>query len=381
VVNDGSGTPEEAARWVAYCNDPQSTEQGQRRATNGHQSPYNVKYWGIGNEVWGPWQIGTTSAKEYSGRLKRFTQAMKAIDPSIKIIAVGNNPLSDSLDDSAAKWNKEVLNDASEEIDFLSWHIYQPEQDSWKESYDPLSLFASVCAAPLDIDAIIQRVGKEIDNSKGSGRITQCIDEWNIWLPPGKQARSMHQVTYTMRDALYIAGVINVFFRNFKQVDIGNLAQLVNVLPLIQTNQTSATATAIYYPFELAAELEENVLAITTNSPMFNSQAIGVNVQFHTNVPYLDAVATQDEEGDSLTFLLTNRHPENRMNVNIQLPAGLVFSSIITKEIKAASPLSFNSFSHPYAVRIHSHDSISISGNNYQVKMSPASIMLIRLEK
>ena len=109
VVNDGSGTPEEAARWVAYCNSAQDTELGKRRADNGHADAYNVKYWGIGNEVWGPWQIGTTSANEYARRLKRFVETMKAVDPTIKIIAVGNNPLSDDPQDAAALWNKEVL--------------------------------------------------------------------------------------------------------------------------------------------------------------------------------------------------------------------------------------------------------------------------------
>ena len=109
VVNDGSGTPEEAARWVAYCNDPADTEQGARRAKNGHPHPYNVKYWGIGNEVWGPWQIGTTSAAEYSRRARRFITAMKAADPEIILIAVGNNPFTDDPDDPAAIWNKDVL--------------------------------------------------------------------------------------------------------------------------------------------------------------------------------------------------------------------------------------------------------------------------------
>ncbi len=68
VINDGSGSPEEAARWVAYCNDPATTEQGARRAANGHPEPYHVKLWGLGNEVWGEWQVGHTDAAGYVER-------------------------------------------------------------------------------------------------------------------------------------------------------------------------------------------------------------------------------------------------------------------------------------------------------------------------
>ena len=381
VVNDGSGTPEEAAAWVAYCNLPVDTEQGRRRASNGHPQPYNVKYWGIGNEVWGPWQIGTTSATEYVNRLKRFSQAMKAVDPSIKIVAVGNNPLSDDPQEPAALWNKEVLEGASFEFDLLSWHIYQPEQESWKETYEPFSLFASICAAPLDLEKIIHRVAKEIQESEGKGRITQCIDEWNIWLPPGEKAKSMHQVTFTLRDCLYVAAVINIFIRNFDKVDIANLAQLVNVLPLIQTNEIKAISTAIYFPFVLAAEMEEQVIKTNIVSPTFNSQELGANVQAHENIPYLDVSATQCKDGEAVSLLVINRHPEKRMSLEIDFSENVHYSSLIIKEIKSASPLSFNSFEHSNDVRIHSHQQRVKKDGKSQILLAPASVTLLKFEK
>jgi alpha-N-arabinofuranosidase len=382
VVNDGSGTPEEAARWVAYCNNsPKETEQGHRRALNGHEQPYNVKYWGVGNEVWGPWQIGSASAQEYVHRLSRFSQAMRTVDPTIKIIAVGNNPLSDDPADPATLWNKEVLENGSDDFDFLSCHIYQPEQESWKESYDPHSLFAAVCAAPVDFENIIKRVGAQIGSSKGKNRITQCIDEWNIWLPPGERAKSMHQVTFTMRDCLYVAGIINALYRNSALVDIANLAQLVNVLPLIKTTPTKAIATAIFFPFVLAAEMEENLLAIKVNSPAFESEGIGKNLLAHQNVPYLDATATQDKEGEAITVLIINRHPEDRMNLTITLSGNRHFSSMSRREISAISPLSFNSFEHPKEVRIHNRSSLSLKENKISFLLSPASVTLCKFTK
>ena len=109
VVNDGSGTPEEAARWVAYCNEPADGIEGRRRAANGCSEPYNVKIWGAGNEVWGRWQIGHTGPREYTDRLRKFVSAMRTIDSGIHIVAVGDKVHTDSPDDPGYIWNKTLL--------------------------------------------------------------------------------------------------------------------------------------------------------------------------------------------------------------------------------------------------------------------------------
>lgn len=373
VVNDGSGTPEEAARWVAYCNDSPETEQGKRRAANGHPQPYGVKYWGIGNEVWGPWQIGTTSAKEYARRLARFSTAMKKADPSIKLIAVGNNPLSDAADDPAAEWNQVVLKENGQDFDYLSWHIYQPDQMDWKESYDPLALHHAICAAPLDFEAIVKRVATEIEASGHKGKITQSIDEWNVWLPPREDASSMHQVTYTLRDALYVAGILNVMWRNCQDVGIANLAQLVNVLPLVKTNEKSAIATAIYYPFQLAAEMGSTILKTEQNSPSFDSPEISKNMLAHSDVPYLDAVAARKDD-HTLTLMVLNRHPENAMTLSLKLASQNHFKVTRFESVRASSALAYNDFAHPHQVGIKSQ---RVGG---ALKLSPSSVNYLEIE-
>jgi alpha-N-arabinofuranosidase len=281
AINDGSGSPEEAARWVEYCNSPVTSTQGKRRAKNGHPEPYNVKYWGVGNEVWAPWQIGTTSAKEYTLRLIRFIKAMEASDLDIKIIAVGNHPLTDDPTDPALLWNEEVLKHAGTMIDYLSWHIYQPEKNGWNEHPDPKELFRSICAAPIDIDSYIKKIEKQIERYSPNHRVLQALDEWNVWLPPLEGATSMHEVTFTMRDAIYVASTLAVLYRNNRAIEIANLAQLVNVLPLIKTNSNSAIATAIFYPFLLYGQMESNIIDVSINSPTFSSQPLGENISAH----------------------------------------------------------------------------------------------------
>ncbi len=378
VVNDGSGTPEEAARWVEYCNGDIETEQGKRRAANGHPQPYKVKYWGVGNEVWGPWQIGTASAEEYSRRLKRFTSAMKRIDPTIKIIAVGSTPLSDDPDNPATQWNKVILKNNGDEIDYLSWHIYQPDQADWKEIYDPLALHLAICAAPLDFETIIKRVAIQIEESGQKGNVSQSIDEWNVWLPPQSGSNSIHQVTFTMHDALYVAGILIVLLRNSRYVGIANLAQLVNVLPLIKTNDTKAIATSIYYPFILGAKMGSIIFSTTQESPVYDSKEISKNIQSHRSVPYLDAVATKKND-NTISLLVLNRHPENCMDLEIDIPGISLLKVLKYDTVRAYSPLSFNDFTHPQDVQIYSQK--PFESKNRIVKLSPASISYLEISQ
>ncbi|MCX6054464.1 MAG: hypothetical protein NTZ74_06045 [Chloroflexi bacterium] len=370
VVNDGSGSAEEAARWVSYCNDLQTTREGRHRAANGHAEPYHVKYWGIGNEVWGPWQIGTTGAGEYTNRLLRFISLMKSVDPSIKIIAVGRHPLSEDPDDPALLWNKEVLTRSGDKIDFLSWHIYQPEKDGWKEQIEANELFQSICAAPLDLLEFINRVEKQISQFSPNKKVMQALDEWNIWLPPVIEGSSMHNVTYTMRDALYTASSLAVFFRNSHTLGMANLAQMVNVLPLIETNSKKAIATAIFYPFVLFNKMESRVFESCYTTPTFSSLPLGENIKAHEKVPFLDLIITTNEDQSIITMLLINRSPERSMKVEFSLP-GIPTDAL---EIAANYPLSSNSFRHPGNIKIRTTKKPDSIDHAWRVVLKPASI-------
>lgn len=319
VVNDGSGTPDEAARWVAYCNDQPSTGMGRLRASYGHPDPYGVGLWGVGNEVWGQWQIGHTDARNYAQRLRRFATAMRQADPSIRIVAVGDGPHTDSPDNPARQWNDTVLREAGDLIDYLSFHIYQPNQEGWLESYDAEALHHTVCAAPLDVEAIVRRMAQHIAALDPSRHIWVALDEWNLWLAPPPGAATMHRVIYTQRDALYTAGMLNVFHRCCQSLTLANLAQLVNVLPLIVTDERRAYATAIYYPFLMYRQMENLVLSVRVEGPTFDSEALG-NIQAHRHVSYLDVTATRDEAGQRLVLGIINRHPTRPVETVIHLP-------------------------------------------------------------
>jgi len=377
VVNDGSGTPEEAARWVSYCNDPETTEQGKRRAANGHPEPYGVKYWGVGNEVWGVWQIGTTSASEYVKRMLRFIMAMKEADPSIILVAVGDIPLTADENDPAALWNKEVLSKAGDKFDYLSWHIYQPGADGWNDLSDPMEIYKTVCAAPIDIETYITRIEKEIADYSPNKKILQSLDEWNVWLSPPPDAGSMHQVIYTMRDAIYAASLLAACYRHANTLGMTNLAQLVNVLPLIYTNADTAIGTALFPPFILFNQMERRVVSSISQCPTFSNKAMGKNIYAHENVPGLDQLLTVSEDGKRLTLLLINRLPENRLEVSFSLD-GVPANSL---EVAASHPLDANTAAHPFKVKIQDGPKLKKNDGGWHLVMKPASIVMLEFER
>jgi len=115
-INGGSGTPEEAARWVQYCNGSADSPMGRRRAAAGHSAPYNVRHWEIGNELWGHWQFGWTTPAGYVDRYQRFHKAMCAADPTIRLYACGA-PVMDG-----SQWNRTLIHGAASTLTTITDH-------------------------------------------------------------------------------------------------------------------------------------------------------------------------------------------------------------------------------------------------------------------
>jgi alpha-N-arabinofuranosidase len=379
VVNDGSGTPQEAARWVEYCN-ATTGEQAARRAAHGHPEPYGVKIWGIGNEVWGKWQIGTTSAENYAARLREFALAMRAVDPTLRLVAVGNSVMSDSLDDPGRVWNETVLLATADLIDDLSFHLYQPDQEGWQESYDSARLHQTVCAAPLAAEKMIARMGAQLASLSPGKKIGVAFDEWNLWLAPEPQASSMHQITYTMRDALYCASMLNVFQRQCQVLSMANLAQLVNVLPLIVTDAGRAYATPMYWPFRMFTSMHSKALRTRVSAPCFDADDLGKNIPAQKNIPYLDMGATCTPDAKRLGLSLINRHPAREMHLKLRLSGFAHLRPVQAELLSAATPQTANSFEHPNAVAARKITLPVLRDGVMELRLPAGSLTVVALE-
>ncbi len=378
-VNDATGTPEEAARWVAYCNEDANGEQGQRRAANGHPEPYRVHLWGVGNEVWGDWQVGHTDADGYVERLRPIVEAMRAVDPTVKIVAVGDTVSADA-NPASLRWNETVLREAGDLINYLSFHLYQPSHNGWHTDNDPEALYHIVCAAPLSAEQDIQRLAEFIHLAAPGKGIKVALDEWNLWPAPPEDAVSKHGVQYTMRDALYAAGMLNVFQRQCKNLTLANLAQMVNVLPLIVTNQRQSYATPIYYPFEMYRHMEPVAMEVELDSPFYESQALG-NIEAMEKVPYIDVSATKSRSGSRVVLGIINRHPTRRVDLSVRLHGFDDLQPKIGWLLRHSDPLAENSFASPENVKAKEVDLRQIGKKSrFTLDLPPCCVAVVALE-
>jgi alpha-N-arabinofuranosidase len=380
VTNAGDGTPVEAARWVSYCNDPKDVREGLRRARNGHPSPYKVKLWGIGNALWDPRQIGHTNAASYSRRLLEFISTMQRVDRELEYVAVGNAVSSDALDDPGGLWNSTVLKSAGKYINFLSFHSYQPDSTGWREFYDPVELHHAVCAAPLDIEVTIQRMVRQIGLLCAGNRVKVALDEWNLVLPGAAGSRSVHDVVYTQRDALYIAGVFNVFHRNCNEIGLANLAQLVNVLPLVSTSADRAIPTAIYFPFWIYRQMEKFAVPSWVKVDSFDSSGLGETISARSGVPYLDVTVTRNQNHDRYVIALINRSPDRLMDAQLTLRHEKRLIPTQAWVMASDSIEAFNSFEAPERVRVCKDDLPGVRGETYSRRLPPASLTVWELK-
>ncbi len=324
-VEGRGATVEEAAAWVEYCNGPATSKYGAMRAANGHPAPFNVRLWEVGNEIWGNWVRGHSDAETYARNYNRYAKAMRAVDPSIKLIAVGDNDL---------KWNRTVLRAAGENIDYLAIHHYYGRGEMHG---DPLNLMAR----PLFLERFYREVEQLLRELSLEGRVKLAINEWGLDLPTERQ--------YSMESALYGARLMNVFERMGQVVEMSAVSDLVNGWPggIIQAGRHSVFVSSIYLVNQLYSEHRGDVrLASSVNSPTFNTSREG------TNISYLDAVVTRTADGKRIFIKAVNTSPTDSLSTTINLQGANPSARAELKTITAPSLTVSNDFSRPDAISI-----------------------------
>jgi alpha-N-arabinofuranosidase len=234
-LNMGTGTLEEALAWVEYCNSARNTYWAGRRRDNGRHQPYQVRYWGLGNEMYGDWQVGQMSAREYVREATRWARAIKMLDPGAKLVGCGETGWTE--------WDRVVIEGLAGLVDYHSIHIYTGSDDYWTNVLQPHQAERAIKAAAAMIDRTAYARGL-------ASKPRIAYDEWNVWY------RTMTvdlAERYQFDDALAVATYLNIFVRNCAQVRMANLAQMVNAIAPIVATPQGAAVQPIYYPFLLHA--------------------------------------------------------------------------------------------------------------------------------
>lgn len=349
-VEGRGATVDEAAAWVEYCNGPATSKYGAMRAANGHPAPFNVKFWEVGNEIWGNWVRGHSDAETYARNYNRYAQAMRAVDPSIKLIAVGDNDM---------KWNRTVLRAAGSNIDYLAIHHYYGRREIRN---DPLNLMAR----PLFFERFYRQVQQLLSELGFAGRIKLAINEWGLDLPTERQ--------YSMESALYGARLMNVFERSGEMVEMSAVSDLVNGWPggIIQAGRHAVFVSPVYLVNQLYNANRGDVrLASSVNSPTFNTAGEGANV------PMLDATVSRTADGKTIVIKAVNTSHTSSLLTTITVQGAMPAQRAELNALAAPSLTVANNFSQPDAVSIQKK--MIRSGNRFVVTLPKHSVSVIVL--
>ncbi len=219
AVNTGLGTVDEVAEQVAYCNGDASSEMGKWRAENGSQEPFNIKWWAVGNEMYGDWQLGHMPLEEYVKKHNKVAEAMWKQDKDIQLIGVGH----------AGEWSETMLKYCSDNMNLISEHIYCRENKDLRQH---------ILSIAEEIRKVSEQHRKYLEEIEGleEKNIKIAMDEWNYWY--GQYVYGELGVRYHLKDALGLAVGFHEYFRNSDLYFMANYAQTVNVIGAIKATPT-----------------------------------------------------------------------------------------------------------------------------------------------
>jgi alpha-L-arabinofuranosidase len=363
VVNCGDGDMREARDWVEYCNGTKNTTLANLRRKHGYEAPHNVKYWGIGNEVDGHWQIGYKTPEEYARAYLEYAKVMKWIDPSIKLIA---SAASHWRGGTVVERTQLLIEQASKFIDYLSihWYVGSPHHDF--ESY---MAEAELCEERLfAYEGLIRALCLQ-ENLKH--RIPIAVDEWNVWYrthPEFSEELNGLEEVYNLEDALMVASQMNSFIRHAYSVKMANLAQLVNAIAPIFTSKEGLVLQTIFYPFEIYSRTcGDTALDVFWKGDTFSGGG-------HTGLRILDVSATLDESKRQLSVYVVNRSRNHAAETTIALQSGCFTGAVQVYIVNGPDIKSENTFAAPNQVGVTQTQLMAKDSNTFTYAFEPHSV-------
>jgi len=361
-LNFGTGSAEDAAALLEYCNLAGGTKWSELRRSHGYAEPHRVKFWCLGNEMDGPWQIGHMPAREYGLKATDAARQMRAVDPAIKLIACGSSgPFMPTYID----WDRTVLEECYDVVDGISLHHY------WGNTEETNHDSQTYMSMNLAMDRQIREIAAVCDTvraQKRSGKqLWLSFDEWNVWYRArggdfadghGKPHPHLLEEPYNLEDALLVGGLANSLIRHSDRVKVACLAQLVNVIAPIATNEGGILRHTIYYPYAWALKYAHGrALDLEPQGPGYEvtalgrpTESIGMPIPGFGEVPCVDIAATIDAENKTTALFLFNRNLDKPQDVEVvwrdASPAAVnTFVTITGPDLKAG-----NTFTDPTRV-------------------------------
>jgi len=341
AVNTGFGDAYSAAAEVEYANGSTKTPMGKWRAENGNPRPYRVKWWCVGNEMFGRWQLGYMQLRHYVLKHNWVEEKMREVDPTI--VTVGTGEVGKD-----GTWSKGMLENCADHMDLLSEHFYNQNKDDLVEHVQQI---------PNNIKRIAdahREYRKTIPALEGKD-VRVALDEWNYWYGP--HVFGELGTRYFLKDALGIAAGLHEYFRNSDIYMMANYAQTVNVIGCIKTTKTAAEFDSTGFPLML-----------------YRQQFGTIPVQVEHRSEPLDISAALTEDKKALTIGVVNPTYDTyklKLDLKAVTAAGKARSWVIAGD----DPMAHNDPGQPRKVSIEPGETAELTGI---ITIEPLSITLLK---
>ncbi|MFC0529907.1 arabinosylfuranosidase ArfA [Phytohabitans kaempferiae] len=375
AVNLGTRGVEAALDLLEYTNHRGGSHYAELRRANGVDKPYGIRMWCLGNEMDGPWQVGRRSASEYGRLAGQTASAMRRFDPGLELVACGS---SHSGMPTFGDWERDVLMEAYDQVDYISLHAY------YHQAGDDL---ASFLASAEDMDRYIDSVVAIADAvgavKRSRKKIMISFDEWNVWyqraaasVPPSGEdwpvAPRLLEDRYNLADAVVVGGLLISLLRHSDRVTAACQAQLVNVIAPIMTEPGGpAWRQTIFHPFAQTARHAKGVV--------LDARPAGstVDTARFGEVGAVDAVATWDEQARGGTVFLVNRDTSEEAEVTVEV-TGETVEVVECATVSGPDPYVDNTLDAPDRVRPLPNDRVTRSDTGLTVTLPPVSWTILR---
>ena len=368
-VNLGTGTLDEAAALVEYCNAAPGTYYADMRARNGRREPYGVRYWCLGNEMDGPWQIGHLDMDEYARKAREAAKMMKWQDPAIQLILCGSSGTGMA---TYPEWDRTALETCWEHVDYLSLHSYVGNRENDTPSYLAL---ASYFEDHLDTLSATLRYVKAKLRSKHDVKLSW--DEWNVWYKAqnmqGAWAEAPHLIeeVYNLEDALVVSQWLNVFLRRCDTLHIACLAQLVNIIAPILTTADSVLLQSTFFPFEVFRKYAAGQsLDLLVQAPVYANQRFGES-------PVLDVSGSFDPQtGRGATFIV-NRSLTEALPTDLEWKGRAPTQTGAIFQFSGSDPKAANTFAQPGLLQPTDLPAQPVQFGKLTLNLAPLSLTVV----
>jgi alpha-N-arabinofuranosidase len=366
--NVGSGTVQELADWVQYVNGEGVSPMSTLRNKNGREKPWNVRYWGVGNEAWG---CGGNMTPEYYANIYRlYATFLGASAGNKRLFRIASGASSGDY-----RWTEVLMRDIpSGLLEGMALHHYATDWNhkSSATKYTEAEYFDSMCRA-FRMEELVQAHSTIMDRYDPKKKIALVVDEWGGWydVEPGTNPDCLYQQS-TMRDAMIAGLTLNIFNNHADRVRMANLAQTVNVLQaVVLTNEKRILLTPTYHVMEMYTVHHDAVaLPIDVRSTMYTLGAV--------SLPAVHASASRDKNG-AMHLSLVNINPDSTQDVTVDI-RGLLCTTVSGRILASVKIQDHNTFEDPDRVRPAGYSGARLEGTTVRATLPPCSVVVLTLQ-